>query len=77
MAVRSGAENKMATGFDTRFRKIDMGAIEELRRILRSSGADLFLEPRAFIVQGYRGPLAEGEEEKARRFGEQIAAILR
>ena len=77
IAVRSGAEGKVATGFDTRFPKIDMGAIEELRRMLRTGGVNVILEPKAFIVQGYKGPLAQGEEEKARRFGEQIASVLR
>lgn len=43
-------------------------AAPKMADILASKGADLFVLPEGFIVEGKKGPLAEGELERAEKW---------
>ena len=61
--------------FDTRMKDFPKGAAVKLRKILEKNGR-LILAEESFVVDGMRGPLADGEEERAKLFGKQIAESL-
>ena len=61
--------------FDTRMKNFPKGAVVKLRKILEKNGKPVIAEA-SFVVDGMRGPLAEGEEEKARLFGNEIAGSV-
>ena len=56
-------------------RDFPKGAALKLRKILEKKGKPVIADA-SFVVDGMRGPLAEGEEEKARLFGKQIAVSI-
>lgn len=58
--------------FDTRMKDFPKGAVVKLRKILEKKNKRIIGED-SFVVNGMRGPLADGEEERAIRFGKQIA----
>lgn len=43
---------------------------------LREAGADVVGKAQTFYVHGYEGPLYPGEVERARAWGEQLAALV-
>jgi hypothetical protein len=55
--------------FDTRLRarwvKVFGYAADRIAEKVKLLGADLIAEPEGFIVKGKKGPLAEGELERA------------
>ena len=61
--------------FDTRMKDFPKGAVVKLRKILEKRGK-LIVAEESFVVDGMRGPLTEGEEERARLFGKRIAEVL-
>jgi hypothetical protein len=48
------------------------GILLQLRRL----GATLLAGPQSFYVTGTSGPLAPGELDRARRWGEQLGAAI-
>lgn len=63
--------------FDTRaakVRRLPVAAGATAARLLRRRGFRLLRKPVAFLVEGSRGPLARGEEDRAERWGRVIAA---
>lgn len=63
--------------FDT---KVDMplmpgAASHSATRYARKRGFRV-LEPQSFLVEGYEGPLVEGELERARRWGEGVGRVI-
>lgn len=64
-----------AFAFDTRVDqpRLPGSAAKVARRELRSIGFDTPLPARTFRVHGYSGPLLDGELERARDFGREIA----
>lgn len=63
--------------FDT---KVDMpllpgAASHSATRYARKRGFHV-LEPQSFLVEGYEGPLVDGELERARRWGEGIGRVI-
>ena len=59
--------------FDTRVRgPFGKGAPEVARR-LEAAGYRQLAEPEGFVVKGKHGPLKDGELERAREWGEQLA----
>lgn len=63
--------------FDTR---VDMilipgAASRSASRAARRHGFQV-LEPESFYVEGYEGPLVEGEVERAHRWGEGLARVF-
>lgn len=65
-----------AFAFDTRVDRPRMpgSAAKVARRELRSIGFDTPLPARTFRVHGYSGPLLDGELERARAFGREVAS---
>jgi len=61
--------------FDTRMKNFPKGAMVKLRKILEKKGKSVVAE-ESFVVEGMRGPLVEGEAEKARLFGKEIASSM-
>lgn len=69
--------NIMFVAFDTR---VDMplmpgAASRSATRLARKHGFRV-LEPRSFLVEGYEGPLVEGELDRARDWGEGLARVF-
>jgi hypothetical protein len=75
MIDRSSVGATIATAFDTRVRspRLPGSAARAARRRLRRLGFRV-LPTSSFWVTGTPGPLAEGELERAHRWGEQLAA---
>ena len=59
-----------AAAFDTRLDKLMSGsAAREIAHRLRTHGYQLVARPEGFSVADFEGPIAEGERERARRWG--------
>ncbi len=66
---------KQGAAFDTKFEgPLAGGAAKKIARRLRSLGFEIIAEPCSFFITGMEGPLKEGELERARAFGEELAA---
>ena len=64
------AGSACAAAFDTRLDKLMSGsAAREIGHSLRSLGYQLVVRPEGFSVADFEGPLADGERERARRWG--------
>jgi pentose-5-phosphate-3-epimerase len=62
-----------ATSFDTRVKLFIHGdAKEKIAKQLERAGANIVVSPRAFYVAGSKGPLLEGELEKAKNWSKEI-----
>ncbi len=70
--IRRGA------AFDTRIDKgwVPGSAARGIARRLRRLGATLVAEPESFVVTATPGPLAAGELDRARQWGEQLATVV-
>lgn len=70
-----------AAAFDTRMShpkfvvKLDHASKTE-EKLLERHGAELAAPAEHFTVQDVQGPLADGEEERARRWGQALAQLL-
>jgi flavodoxin len=62
--------------FDTRMKDFPKGSAVKLRKILEKKDKPIIAED-SFVVVGMRGPLAEGEEERARLFGKDVAVLFK
>lgn len=66
-----------AAAFDTRMKSILSGsASSKISRKLKKAGAEIIADPQAFIVRGSKGPLADGEIEKAAKWAATIKKAL-
>jgi len=66
-----------AAAFDTRLpSQLSGSAARSARRRLRQLGLPLVTAPTSFAVGGTTGPLLDGEVERARRWGSDLAAHL-
>lgn len=68
-----------AAAFDTRFAKpvwLTGSAAKGATKALRRAGFDLLTEPASFFVSGTSGPLVDGELERARTWGAQLATLI-
>ncbi len=74
-ALKEDHPNVRAAIFDTRMKDFPRGSVVKLKKILVKKNKPVIAED-SFVVVGMRGPLAEGEEERARRFGKDIAGQL-
>ncbi len=76
-ALKEDHPGVKAAIFDTRMKDFPRGSVVKLRKILEKKGKTVIGE-ESFVVNGMRGPLADGEEERARLFGKQVAeSVLR
>jgi hypothetical protein len=64
--------------FDTRvvMPRLPGSAAKKAMKRLVTLGFRPVAKPETFGVHGYAGPVAEGELERARRWGEELAALL-
>jgi hypothetical protein len=69
---------RRAAAFDTRIDKgwVPGSAAHGIARRLKHLGATLVADPKSFRVVGTPGPLAAGELDRARRWGEQLATAI-
>ncbi|HEY8472594.1 MAG TPA: flavodoxin [Natronosporangium sp.] len=67
-----------AATFDTRVTRPRLAgsAARAAERRLRRRGLRMVAKPASFYVQGTTGPLCPGETDRARRWGEQLAATV-
>jgi len=62
-----------AATFDTRVKIFFHGdAAKKIARELKEAGAEIIVEPQAFLVKGKEGPLIDGEIEKATEWAKTI-----
>jgi len=66
-----------AAAFDTQVRGPFGSAAPEIAAALERAGYALLAEPVAFVVKGKFGPLKDGELERARQWGAELAALSR
>src|SRR5262245_39678719 len=74
-ALHAGVRPPRVAAFDTRIRHLPGSAARAALRRLRHDGFPVATRPTSFYVTGTEGPLAEGELERAERWGEQLAAM--
>lgn len=68
---------RAAAAFDTKLvQRTAEGAAGKIDRALRGAGLRLVAKPQSFFVAGPEGPVAEGEIERARAFGEELARAM-
>jgi hypothetical protein len=65
-----------SAAFETRIRWSPGGATSAIDRELRRAGYPPIAKPAKFVVTGQFGPLREGETERARRWGAELAEEL-
>lgn len=82
-------KNVYVTAFDTRFESNKHGlglntlmniigyAATKILRLLIAKGGTQIIDPEGFIVTGEKGPLKDGELERAKAWGELIASKLK
>jgi hypothetical protein len=74
--LRKGAADVAAAAFDTRISRprLPGSAAAAADKRLRRLGFRRMAPPTSFYVEGTTGPLLDGEAERARRWGEALAA---
>jgi len=66
-----------AATFDTRVKLFISGdASKKIAKGLKKAGAEIVVEPKAFLVKGTKGPLFDGEIEKATEWATSIKNTL-
>ena len=78
LADRKG-DDKRATAFDTRIDKSPMitgAASRGIAKRLRKAGYEVIADPESFFVDDSEGPLADGELERAKAWGSELAKQL-
>lgn len=63
-----------AAAFDTQVRGPFGKGAPEIRKQLEAKGYTSVADPEGFVVKGSQGPLRAGEQERARAWGERLAA---
>lgn len=77
LASAGDGAGKAAAAYDTRFPRpkwLTGSAAAQAARRLRRLGFRLVAEPHSFFVEAMRGPLADGELDRARAWGQRLAA---
>lgn len=69
-----GIRSKKGAFFDTRFADMGKGASDNLAAIFSKSGAEV-IATEHFTVAAMRGPLLEGELDKAKAFGVKLGRL--
>nr|WP_236700315.1 flavodoxin [Allosalinactinospora lopnorensis] len=75
-SLSGGSPDVDAAAFDTRVRRprLPGSAARGARKRLRRGGFRVIAPAVSFFVEGMTGPLSQGESQRARQWGEQIAA---
>jgi hypothetical protein len=66
----------LGAAFETRIWWSPRGATGEIERGLRNAGYEVRIKAAKFVVEGTYGPLREGELDRARQWGAQLAASV-
>lgn len=81
--LHDGAHGELVATFDTRVartggrvRHFPGSAAKSAAKALRKAGFEVVVPPESFWVEDTAGPLFEGETERARQWGERIAAAV-
>lgn len=64
-----------AVAFETRIWWSPRGATGDIEKLLRAAGYRIVAKAGKFVVQGKYGPLREGEIERARAWGRELAQM--
>jgi hypothetical protein len=78
LARRSG-NGQPAAAFDTRLDRSPVltgAAARGIAKRLRRRGYELIADPESFLVEDSEGPLAEGELDRARAWGESLVELI-
>ncbi len=78
LSEREGKDRR-AAAFDTRIDKppvITGTAARGIAKRLKRRGYDVIADPESFFVEDSEGPLAEGELERAKAWGSELAKTL-
>jgi hypothetical protein len=78
-AIRGGGANVAAAAFDTRFDKprwLTGSAARAAEKRLCRLGFRIVVPSASFFVTGTKGPLSDGELERARRWGEKLGSAV-
>jgi flavodoxin len=70
-----GAKAKRGAVFDTRYANMTKGASENLSALFTKAGVDVIGEEH-FVVAAMKGPLQEGEVERAHAYGLKLGRKL-
>ncbi|MET0772006.1 MAG: hypothetical protein ABWZ82_02895 [Candidatus Limnocylindrales bacterium] len=70
------AHGVKAAAFDTRMRWTPRGAIGTIESRLRDAGYQVVAKGKGFVVEGTYGPLRDGELDRARAWGRELASTL-
>jgi hypothetical protein len=65
-----------SAAFETRLWWSPRGATPDIERGLQVAGYRRFAKPRRFVVKGSYGPLRDGELERARQWGAELAEAM-
>ena len=66
-----------AAAFETRFKWSPGGAAGSIMRGLKRAGYSKASRPQKFLVKGVYGPLKNGEVERARAWGRELAKLVK
>jgi len=72
-ALKYEGAGKKGAVFDTRYKDMNRGSAEKLVRILAKYDVPVITDPEHFTVTSMRGPLGDGEEQRAEDYGKRIA----
>jgi hypothetical protein len=78
LSQRSG-DRRPAAAFDTRLDRSPVltgAAARGIARRLRRRGFEVIAAPESFLVEDSEGPLAEGELDRARAWGESLVGLV-
>jgi hypothetical protein len=78
LSQRSG-DGRPAAAFDTRLDRSPVltgAAARGIAKRLRRRGYEVIADPESFLVEDSEGPLAEGELDRARAWGESLVELL-
>jgi hypothetical protein len=70
------ANGTKAAAFDTRVRWTPRGAVGSIESRLRDAGYQVVAKGKGFVVQGTYGPLRDGELDRARSWGRELAGRI-
>ena len=68
--------NTVGVAFETRIWWSPRGATGEIEHGLRNAGYEIKAKAAKFVVDGTYGPLREGELDRARAWGAELAASI-
>ena len=68
---------RKAAAFDTRFKWTPGGAAGKIMKGLERAGYQKAAKPQKFMVKGTYGPLKEGELERAKAWGGELAKLMK